>query len=273
MSLRVRAATAVGVVSSIVAGSFAACSTGSPASPGSTAEDASSSDVSAGDDATRDGMSATAEGSTDAGISDARLDGAGDGAWPVDAGPCGVTGPSGEPGELSCTGLYSDWTKKTLAPDVVNYAPGLVLWSDGAQKTRWIQLPAGQKIDTSSMDEWTFPVGTKIWKEFRLPLGDASAPVRIETRLLWKQGANDWVRTTYRWSADGETSAVELMAGELDANGAGYEVPSVYECNDCHNGRVDGVLGFEAVALAAPGATGLPSLPTCVRQPSGRSLV
>jgi hypothetical protein len=174
----------------------------------------------------------------------------------LDAGDCGV-GSAGEALELSCAGLYSDWASKTVDPANVEYLPGLQLWSDGAIKTRWIQLPAGQKIDTSNMDEWTFPVGTKIWKEFRLPQGDSSTPVRIETRLIWKQGQNNWYRTTYHWSADGETSATELTLGELDANGAGYEIPSVFECNDCHNGRMDGVMGFEAVALAAPGASGI----------------
>lgn len=239
----------------MVAGTFAACSSGSPASPAAPEDASTNSDVSVpGDDAALEGAPA-AEGATpDAGIADAPPEAD---AISMDAGPCGVTGPQGEPGELSCTGLYSDWATKTIATGVVEYAPAYPLWSDGAQKTRWIQLPAGQKIDTSSMDEWTFPVGTKIWKEFRLPLGDASAPVRIETRLLWKLGPSNWVRTTYRWSADGETSAAELMTGELDANGAGYEVPNAYECNQCHNGRLDGVLGFEAVSLAAPGATGL----------------
>jgi hypothetical protein len=118
-------------------------------------------------------------------------------------------------------------------------------------------LPAGQKIDTSNMDEWTFPVGTKIFKEFRLTLGDASTETRIETRMLWKQSAGNWYRTTYLWTPDGVTDATELTDGELDAGGTGYEVPSQDECNQCHNGRIDGVLGFEAVALSSPGASGL----------------
>jgi hypothetical protein len=172
------------------------------------------------------------------------------------SGDCGA-GPSGEPLDLSCTGLYSDFPSKTVAADLQAYAPGLVLWSDGAEKLRWIYLPAGQKIDTSNMDEWTFPVGTKIWKEFSLPLGDASTPTRIETRLLWKQSANLWYRTTYRWTDDGTSSATELIVGQLDAGGTGYEVPNQGECDSCHNGRIDGVLGFEAVSLAAPAATGL----------------
>jgi hypothetical protein len=172
------------------------------------------------------------------------------------SGDCGV-GPVGEPTDLQCTGLYSDWASKTVATVLTQYDPGLHLWSDGADKTRWIYLPAGQKIDTTDMDEWTFPVGTKIFKEFRLPLGDASTDTRVETRMLWKQAPTLWYRTTYRWTDDGVTDATELTDGELDAGGTGYEVPSQDECNECHNGSADGVLGFEAVALSSPGASGI----------------
>jgi hypothetical protein len=172
------------------------------------------------------------------------------------AGDCSA-GPSGEPLDLSCTGLYSDFTGKTVATENKAYAPGLVLWSDGADKLRWIYIPAGQTIDTSNMDEWTFPVGTKIFKEFSLPIGDASAPTRIETRMLWKQAPGTWYRTTYRWTADGTSDATELTTGEEDAGGTGYEIPNQTQCDTCHNGRIDGVLGFEAVSLAAPAATGL----------------
>jgi len=104
-----------------------------------------------------------------------------------------------------------------------------------------------QPIDTSNMDEWTFPVGTKFWKEFAL------AGKRVETRLLWKQGPSAWYRTTYLWAPD-ESSATELTAGELDADGNGYEVPTQTECLNCHVGRLDDVLGFEAVSLSSANA-------------------
>ena len=45
-------------------------------------------------------------------------------------------------------------------------APTEALWSDGAVKRRFIYLPPGTTIDTTNMDEWVFPVGTKFWKEF-----------------------------------------------------------------------------------------------------------
>jgi hypothetical protein len=176
------------------------------------------------------------------------------------SGDCGV-GSVGEPTDLRCTGLYGDWTSKTIATGVVEYDPGLHLWSDGADKTRWIYLPPGQKIDTSDMDEWTFPVGTKVWKEFRLVLGDGGtdggAETRIETRMIWKQAVGEWYRTTYRWTDDGVSDATELTSGQTDVAGTTYQIPTQDECDDCHNGRMDGVMGFEAVALSSPLASGL----------------
>lgn len=165
-----------------------------------------------------------------------------------DANDCAV-GDSGEPTELRCTGLYSDWALRTVSPGARAYTPAFPLWSDGATKARWIYLPPGQPIDTSNMDEWKFPVGTKVWKEFSI------AGKRIETRLLWKTANSSWFATTYRWSAD-EATTRELTVGELNADGNQYEVPSQKACADCHQGRQDYVLGFEAVSLSSPGATG-----------------
>ncbi len=172
-----------------------------------------------------------------------------------DASSC-VSAAGGEPIDLACTGLYSDWATKTVAAGVEAYTPAFAMWSDGASARRWIALPAGAAIDTSDLDDWTFPVGTRVWQELSLALGDASGPVRIETRFLWKTAAG-WVRATYRWSDDGETSATDLTAGEQEVAGTSYEVPAIFECDQCHQGRAEHVLGFEAVSLAAPGASGL----------------
>src|SRR5690242_16817652 len=56
---------------------------------------------------------------------------------------------------LECEGLYSNIRDKTLAKGVEPYKPGVVLWSDGAEKQRWISLPKGKKIDTSTPIEWS----------------------------------------------------------------------------------------------------------------------
>jgi hypothetical protein len=223
---------------------------------GDAGEAADGGDAARSPDATTGNDAAAVD--ADAGAYDAEGGGSAAETGPGDAAVDGCAlGASGEPVDLSCAHLYSDWSSKTVYSDVVPYDPGLHLWSDGAEKQRWIHLPPGQHIDTSDMDEWTFPVGTQVWKEFRVALGDASAPTRIETRLLWKQAAGTWYRTTYRWSADGVSSATELTAGELDAGGVGYEVPNQFQCNACHSGRKDGILGFEAVSLSSPGASGI----------------
>lgn len=152
---------------------------------------------------------------------------------------------------LACAGLYADVAAKTVAPENRAYTPGLVFWSDGADKQRWVALPPGGAIDTSSFDEWKLPVGTKLWKEF------AIAGKRIETRLFAKTAAG-WKHTTYRWN-DAQTDAVRKDAGETVAlvGRAPFEVPSTSQCDYCHAAHEEPVLGFDAVSLGVSGAAGV----------------
>ncbi len=156
---------------------------------------------------------------------------------------------------LACTGLYGPngegWAARTLGPGVRAYTPGAQLWSDGLDKSRFILLPPGMKVDTQKMDEWVFPVGTKLWKEFRWQ------GRRIETRLLWKQAERKWLWTTYRWNAE-ESEATELTTGEVDVPGTDHhEIPTQRQCANCHDGKKDKVLGFEALALSTEAASGV----------------
>jgi hypothetical protein len=162
------------------------------------------------------------------------------------------------PAALECTGLYTNLTNLAndeVSPSAVSYAPAVPLWADGADKQRWISIPDGQTIDRSDPNEWTFPVGTKVWKEF------SYNGTRVETRYFEKQTATPsyWVYTTYLWSADG-TSATQSFGGDIPFPGDfdnTYHVPTPDECNSCHKGRSDRLLGFEEVSLGLPAATGL----------------
>jgi len=154
------------------------------------------------------------------------------------------------PQNLACTGLYANILNKQLAPGIEAYAPAVPLWSDGAEKQRWISLPAGTKIDTSDPSEWSFPVGTKVWKEF------SRAKQRVETRMWQKADTDFWVAATYAWSSD-ETSAARSAGGDIALGTGTYHVPTPDECQDCHRGRTDRLLGFEQVLLGLSGATGL----------------
>jgi hypothetical protein len=157
----------------------------------------------------------------------------------------------GAPEDLRCTGLYADYDAKVLSPRARAFAPAVGFWSDGAEKARWIDLPDGATIDTTSMDEWHYPVGTKVWKEFRVN------GRRVETRFMQKVRDDRWVQAAYVWTPD-EAGATRSAGAQLDlGGGVTYVVPKTSECNDCHKGKKDKLLGFESISLAQPGATGL----------------
>lgn len=161
--------------------------------------------------------------------------------------------------ELVCTGLYADIAAKVTAPGVLPYAPAVPLWSDGAEKQRWISLPPAGVIDNTTPTEWIFPTGTKVWKEF------SKEGRRVETRLWQKVHERYWVDGTYLWNED-ESAATLFMGGDIAlADGATYHVPTQDECQKCHRGRTDRILGFDQVLLGLPGAAGL-TLDTLVQQ-------
>ncbi len=160
------------------------------------------------------------------------------------------------PTSLVCTGLYSNIANKTLALGVRPYAPAVPLWADTAEKDRWIYLPPGTKIDATDPNEWTFPVGTKVWKQFSRD--EDGQPKVVETRLFQKVDVGFWVRTTYAWNAD-LTEATASSGGDMPwgTDGGIYHIPTPDECDQCHRGRTDRILGFEQVSLGLEGATGL----------------
>jgi hypothetical protein len=149
------------------------------------------------------------------------------------------------PERLSETGLYADIATDAVAGGVEPFAPQFELWSDGATKRRWMQLPAGAQIDTSAMDAWNFPVGTKLWKEF------SRDGVRVETRLLYRTGPqpDEWAAVAYLWQPE-LGDAVIAPEGMVDAGGTEHDVPSASQCTGCHGGRTSRVLGVSAVQLA-----------------------
>ncbi len=164
--------------------------------------------------------------------------------------PAECAGAAAPPTSLVCTGLYVDIATKALAAGIEAYAPAVPLWSDGASKQRWISLPAGTKIDNTDADEWIFPVGTKVWKEF------SKDGKRVETRLWQKMSATYWVDATYAWNAD-ESVATRSDGGDIPWGTGTYHIPTSDECQKCHRGRTDHILGFDQVLLGLAGATGL----------------
>jgi hypothetical protein len=173
------------------------------------------------------------------------------------AGPPSSSGGIGTaPALLTDTGLFVQETSTdpwTLAPYVQSFQPEYALWSDGAEKARHIYLPGCATIDTSDMDHWSFPVGTRLWKQF------TRDDVRVETRMLWRFGAGvgDWVMATYQWPLpvgseppDPELATLVDVAGVMNANGTQHDIPGTGACTNCHGKLSERVLGFSAIQLS-----------------------
>lgn len=196
---------------------------------------------------TRDAATRDATASVDAGatvwLDASRLD------TGVAVQPTCVEPEAGLPSDVFCTGLYKAGDARQHADLARPYTPGLRFWSDGAQKDRFLYLPPNTQIDTSNLDAWRFPVGTKAWKEFRI---DGKL---VETRLFWKRSSAKWESGTYIWDAEERSAALNTnLRPTLLASG--YEIPTARDCGKCHHGGSDQLLGIEAVALALPTAQG-----------------
>ena len=119
--------------------------------------------------------------------------------------------PARPPQTLQETGLYSD--SETLEVDRAHlaFSPQYPLWTDGATKRRWISLPPGTAIDGSDPDAWSFPVGTRLWKEFSFE------GQRVETRYLARQTDGQWIYAAYAWTPYGREAQLVSERGRRGA--------------------------------------------------------
>lgn len=163
--------------------------------------------------------------------------------WAAAAAACGGV-EQGIDGRLSAEGLYEDIATKRVASGAQPLSPRFTLWSDGAAKQRWLMLPAGSEIDSSDMDHWVLPVGTKLFKEF------AVGGKRIETRMIERVTEAEYTFGAYIWLPD-ESDAVIAPEGARDVNGTGYDVPAEVDCVGCHRSEPGRSLGVSAIQLSA----------------------
>ena len=182
------------------------------------------------------------------------------------------------PPSLRETGLYADWDTKTVGPEKLHFVPQYPLWTDGAIKTRWMELPAGTFIDASDPDVWQFPVGTRVWKEFRFSR-------RAETRYI-EHTAEGWKYATYAWTEDESDAPLAPERGVARSvvirGTVRHGIPSRSDCKSCHEGSPPRILGFSALQLSAdrdpyaphaePLAEGTITLPTLIARGLVRGL-
>lgn len=164
------------------------------------------------------------------------------------------------PARLGATGLYAPGTPgapgvagrpSAVATGVAPFTPQYPLWTDGADKRRWIALPPGHAIDGSDPDAWQFPPGTRLWKEF------AYGGRPVETRLIERLADGSWRFAAYVWDADGRDATLAPAEGVLvaapAAPGGRHAVPSRDDCLACHGSAAVPVLGVGTLQLSPAG--------------------
>jgi len=171
------------------------------------------------------------------------------------------------PATLSVTGAFSSVSTMAPASGLIRYGVNSPLWSDSAQKSRWMSIPysggaatPSQQIGFAPTGEWTFPNGSVFVKHFDLAVDDTNPNVkkRIETRLLVRSSDGNVYGVTYKWRADNSDADLEPTAGEdqtitiKTATGTRQQVwhyPSRLECLTCHSIPSGGVLGLKTRQL------------------------
>ncbi|QGN53521.1 SO2930 family diheme c-type cytochrome [Novosphingobium sp. Gsoil 351] len=139
---------------------------------------------------------------------------------------------SGYPATLAEFGFFADAAAHKPAAGVTPYRLNTPLWSDGAEKHRFLYLPPGAKAKAGGEGLLELPVGAALIKTF------AFGERQIETRVLLHR-AEGWVALPYKWN-EAQTEAKLTLGGARVAlttpQGAAisYSIPNKNQCKECH---------------------------------------
>ncbi len=120
---------------------------------------------------------------------------------------------------------------------VYRYELNTPLYSDGADKLRFVYVPVGERIEADGEGLLQFPVGSAIIKTFAF--GEGEDRRLIETRVLLHR-ADGWLALPYRWN-DEQTEARLALAGARlpitrpDGSEISYRIPNKNQCKTCHS--------------------------------------
>lgn len=142
------------------------------------------------------------------------------------------------PTRLSDYGFFADGAGQIPAAGVTPYAVTTPLWSDGAEKLRFVYVPPGLKAKAQGEGLLDFPVGSALIKTFKLE------GRLVETRVLLHR-ADGWVALPYRWNEEQSDAVLVLGGARFPAKtpagiSISYAIPNKNQCKECHS--LNGVL-------------------------------
>lgn len=157
---------------------------------------------------------------------------------------------SGFPATLGEYGFFQDAARQVPAAGVTPYRVQTPLWSDGAEKLRFVFVPPGLKAKAQGDGLLDLPVGSALIKTFKL---DGRL---IETRVLLHR-SDGWLALPYQWNAE-QTEATLVLAGARfpaktpAGQPISYAIPNKNQCKECHaSGGAVTPLGPKARNLSA----------------------
>jgi uncharacterized repeat protein (TIGR03806 family) len=151
--------------------------------------------------------------------------------------------PAPFPENLVDTGCVDPSDPRKPAPGLISYDVNEPLWSDGADKQRWLALPEGTRIQVNADGDFVLPIGSVLMKTFSL------GGQRIETRLFVRHSDGGWAGYTYEWN-DAQTEALLLPGAKTRVvQGVTWTYPSRQQCMSCHTFAAGYTLGLEVRQL------------------------
>ncbi len=145
------------------------------------------------------------------------------------------------PAALSDYRFFTELKARTPNQRLFGYTLNTPLFSDYAEKQRYLYVPAGKTAHYDPAAVLQLPVGSAIVKTFGYRQQGAFRP--LETRVLLNR-AGGWVALPYVWNAD-LTDAVLKRAGTRipvtftdpagQAHTISYAVPNQNQCKGCHD--------------------------------------
>ncbi len=144
---------------------------------------------------------------------------------------------AGFPATLAAYGFFADAPAQRPAAGVTPYRLNTPLWSDGAEKLRFVYLPAGTTAKAVGEGLLDLPVGAVLIKTFAFPAKAATRRL-IETRVLLHR-AEGWVALPYVWDAAQREARLALGGSRVPVTTAAgqaisYAVPNKNQCKECH---------------------------------------
>jgi uncharacterized repeat protein (TIGR03806 family) len=145
---------------------------------------------------------------------------------------------------LSATGCVDAADATKPAAGLIPYEVNSPLWSDGAEKQRYLGLPDGKTIAINADGDWDLPIGSVAMKTFSV------GGKLLETRLFMRHDDGTWAGYTYEWNDDGKDATL-LSGSKLKALGdtAAWAYPSRSQCIQCHSIAAGSTLGFDTAQL------------------------